>query len=242
MQSINIIESTWLAWYQYLGNDLVAMGILQAFATTTSSKPILTIGVNTGMTIFWSHEAFNFLQYSFCLLTDGLFAIQLGPKYYQRKQSAMRSQQSWTQLLLLLDYTIEFPTIIAFHPMVSRYGINIGVPFPSIPHLAAQIAQCFLAEYACYRWLPRFLPSSKSGEESVQHENSTASCLATEYMVPRVALLLVLATVALPRLLGPLSGRLHFASIIAWMNMRRCQVFRPQCGLDADKLLGKRMV
>ena len=178
------------------------------------------------MTIFCSRLATDALCYSLELSVRRRYEAQSATKPSLRKDILKRHRDIWGWLFLLLDYAVEFPTIIVFHPAVSRYGINVKASLPTVWHLSIQVALCFVAEYMCCRHLPRIQSFLGFQSETDPSDGDSASWLATEYTTPRVALLLYLGAIAPLQSYWFLGGRLHFASIVVWIILRQSQARR----------------
>ena len=143
----------------------------------------------------------------------------------------MFSDWPWAKVFLIFDHAITLSGIIIFYPIFSRHGLGALSAFPSPYHLLVQVIQCFVVEYCCYRWLPRFPPCMDSEGEDLQcgdvKDFGESSGLATEYMVPKVTLILILVTGEISSGVRPFFGRFHLASVIVWMILRQYEVFTP---------------
>ena len=130
---------------------------------------------------------------------------------------ALRSRLGWTHILLLLDYTVEFPFIVAYHPWASVRKANGSVyPLTDIVILT-QLLVLLASEWAVYQSFVRFIPLF-----SIE-ESTPASRIATEFTVSRTTLLLAIAIINGPSQVGLAlrSGQLHFMAVVGWMLLRR---------------------
>lgn len=150
----------------------------------------------------------------------------------------MFSYWPWAKAFLVIDHAITLSGIIIFYPIFSHNGLSASPSFPSPSHLLLQIIQCFVIEYSCHQWLPRFPPSTVSEEEQEDLQygdmknTSESSGLATEYMVPRLTLFLILVTGEISRGVDFFYGRFHLASVAGWMILRQ---LRSTCAVPSGE-------
>ena len=144
---------------------------------------------------------------------------------HEDRRTDTRLQWVWLNVFLFLSFAIESQALITFRPTLFQVGVSGSTDPQNLSRLLAQLIWCFLAEHACYRWLPRFPTVCSSEEEISQYGDmqgsSAPSDLAREYMVPRVVFFLVLAGDALPRPLATAFSHFRFASLLAWMVLRQ---------------------
>ena len=130
---------------------------------------------------------------------------------------AVRYRLDWIHILLLLDYTVEFPFIIAYHPWASVRKANGSVHLLTDFVIFTQSSVLLASEWAVYQSFVRFIPLF-----SIE-ESTPASRIATEFTVSRTALLLAIAIINGPPQVGLTlrSSQLHFMAVVGWMLLRR---------------------
>ena len=160
------------------------------------------------MTIFWSQQAIDLLQYTYQALTK-----HAEPS--REARIARASEHSWTRFFLLVDCAVEFPFNILCHPLISKELISSLAPFPSLWHLLVQIFIFIAVDAACYRWLPR----SNGAVKSPRCES--AFDLANDFLVPRITLTVAIAITGGRSHKGNVIGDLHLCTIMSWLCVRR---------------------
>jgi hypothetical protein len=119
--------------------------------------------------------------------------------------------------------------IYTFHPAVLLYhtAADNALALPSGSQMLVHLALLFLTEAGIQRCLRRyfiFLPMDpKQVQESPYPEDDDGGAfeLATEFLAPRLALLLAVAVVGTPSALGAWSGNLHIFSMSGWLILRQ---------------------
>ncbi|EKG22178.1 hypothetical protein MPH_00506 [Macrophomina phaseolina MS6] len=133
-----------------------------------------------------------------------------------------RSRKSTTtpfllHLALTLDFAIEYPLILAFHPATLTYPRD---PFsqaeaPSALELAAQVGVCVLVEAACALALSSRL--FRIADKFASGGDDPALRSTLRFLRPRAAILLAAALLGTPSSLTAVTGRLHAASMAVWI-------------------------
>ncbi|KAI7096817.1 Methylsterol, partial [Hortaea werneckii] len=118
---LNYFERLWMAWYAFIGNDVLATGIMS----------------------FLMHEIVYFGRSLPWMIID---RISFFNKYKIQNQKVPSAKEQWdcAKLVLLSHFTVELPQIWFFHPMAQFVGLETGVPFPSLLTMAYQIAIFFV--------------------------------------------------------------------------------------------------
>ena len=132
------------------------------------------------------------------------------------------------QLLLLIDYTVEFPLIYAFHPMV--YRPQHLLVSPDLWNLCLQIS-IFLAIDCVTRLVletDSWIFSNESGEYG--------SSVANDFIVTRTTLMAAIGIIQGPLLLGfkEPPGDFHFMALLSWLVIRHA---RASTGLINSKFV-----
>ncbi|KAH8681464.1 C-4 sterol methyl oxidase [Xylariales sp. PMI_506] len=208
---LNIIERLWAAWYLWMQNDVLATGIMS----------------------FVMHEVVYFGR---CLPWMIIDRIPYFNKYKIQNQKIPTLKEQWecASLVLLSHFTVELPQIWLFHPIATFFGMDYGVPFPSIGKMAFQIAVFFVMEDAWHYWFHRALhygPLYKMIHK-LHHTYSAPFGLAAEYASPIEVMLLALGTVGSPILWVYLTNDLHLFTMYMWIVGRLFQAIDAHSGYD----------
>lgn len=121
-----------------------------------------------------------------------------------------------------------------FHPMAHYFGMDTGVPFPSLLTMALQIAVFFVMEDAGHYWLHRALhwgPLYKNIHK-IHHQYSAPFGLAAEYASPIEVMLLGIPTIGSPILWCAITGNLHILTMYAWIVLRLFQAIDAHSGYE----------
>lgn len=146
----------------------------------------------------------------------------------------MREQWECASLVLLSHFTVELPQIWLFHPIATYFGMDYGVPFPSLGKMAFHIAVFFIMEDAWHYWFHRALhygPLYKMIHK-LHHTYSAPFGLAAEYASPIEVMLLALGTVGGPILWVSFTGDLHLFTMYTWIVGRLFQAIDSHSGYD----------
>lgn len=151
------------------------------------------------MAIFCSQEILNFtLGYSSFL------------------RSKAHTPRTWQAFLLGLDFAFEYPIVFTYLPSLPQTpGRVISSSMPSPISLIFQVGILLLIENICSILLPAFEPSQ--GEEK---EFSAATALSSEFLAPRITLLVGIPLLENMLLGRVLMGQLHFGGIVGWLICR----------------------
>ncbi|KAL7411095.1 hypothetical protein BDY24DRAFT_397705 [Mrakia frigida] len=215
---LNWAEQKWAEWYMFIGNPVLATGIMS----------------------FVMHEIVYFGR---CL---PLVIIDRIP-YFNRwklqpgKVPTAREQWECTKLVLLSHFTVELPQIWGFHPMAEYFGMSThSVPFPALTTIAWQVAIFFVFEdtfhYFAHRWL--HTPMMYKHIHKLHHKFSAPFGLAAEYAHPVEVLILGTGTIGGPLLFAILSQTiwpqvsLHIVTVYIWIIFRLFQAVEAHSGYD----------
>ncbi|KAI9836482.1 MAG: Methylsterol monooxygenase 1 [Sclerophora amabilis] len=126
---------------------------------------------------------------------------------------------------LLVDFAVEFPLIVAFHPMTQILGSSSDVPFPRGPELLTQMAVFFVVEWASRPWVDRMLSdvvlTSNKGGPGTNAPQDSALMLSSAFISPRLTLMIGITLVDALSLLVTFTGRLHLITVVLWASLRR---------------------
>lgn len=220
--SLNIFEQLWARWYMWIGNPVLATGIMS----------------------FVLHEVVYFGR---CLPFVIIDRIPYFNKWKLQPGKVPTAKQQWdcTKLVLLSHFTVELPQIWGFHPMAEYFGMSThSVPFPALRTIAWQVALFFVFEdtfhYFAHRWL--HTPMLYKHIHKLHHEFSAPFGLAAEYAHPLEVLILGTGTIGGPLLLALATTylpafvnagvNLHIITVYIWIIARLFQAVEAHSGYD----------
>ncbi|RYN47572.1 Methylsterol monooxygenase [Alternaria tenuissima] len=209
---LNYLEKMWMAWYAWMGNDVLATGIMS----------------------FVMHEAFYFGRSLPWIIIDCI------PFFNRYKIQAHKVPSAWEQtqcalLVLLSHFTVELPQIWLFHPMCQYFGLETSVPFPSIYKMAYQIAIFFVFEDAWHYWAHRAMHASSflyKNIHKIHHQYSAPFGLAAEYASPIEVMVLGFGTVGVPIVFCAITKDLHILTMYVWIIFRLSQAIDAHSGYE----------
>ncbi|KAI4664592.1 uncharacterized protein J4E79_002889 [Alternaria viburni] len=209
---LNYLEKMWMAWYQWMGNDVLATGIMS----------------------FVFHELFYFGRALPWIIIDCI------PFFNRYKLQHQKIPTTWEQtqcaaLVLLSHFTVELPQIWMFHPMCQYFGLQTSVPFPSIYKMAYQIAIFFVFEDAWHYWMHRAMHASSflyKNIHKIHHQYSAPFGLAAEYASPIEVMILGFGTVGVPIVFCAITKDLHILTMYAWICLRVFQAIDAHSGYE----------
>lgn len=210
--SLNYFEKMWLAWYTWMGNDILATGIMS----------------------FMVHETLYFGRALPWIIIDML------PMFKKYKLQADKIPTAWEQaqcagLVLLSHFTVELPQIWLFHPMCQYFGLETNVPFPPLYKMAYQIAIFFVMEDAWHYWAHRAMHASSflyKNIHKIHHQYSAPFGLAAEYASPIEVMVLGFGTVGCPIVWCALTKDLHILTMYCWIALRVFQAVDAHSGYE----------
>ncbi|KAF7542491.1 hypothetical protein G7046_g10160 [Stylonectria norvegica] len=208
---LNFAEKLWAAWYLWMQNDTLATGVMS----------------------FILHELVYFGRCVPYMIMDKIpyfnrFKIQ------NQKMPTLKEQWDCAMIVLVSHFTAELPQIWFFHPIATYFGLDYGVPFPSVWKMALQITICFIMEDAWHYWFHRSLhygPLYKAIHK-MHHTYSAPFGLAAEYASPIETALLGIGVVGAPILLMSITGDLHLLTMYIWITLRLFQAIDAHSGYD----------
>lgn len=135
------------------------------------------------------------------------------------------ARSSYIYLAFTLDYAIEFPLFLAYHPTTLAFPNNVvnTIPLPTLGQSAAQVLVFFFWDWAFQFYVMRFLSLPNGREESgpKDPEDDDAFHLALEFIRPRGAVLIAIAIIGTPSPLNSYTGKLHVLSMVSWIVLRQ---------------------
>lgn len=209
--TLQIFEQWWARWYMYIGDPVLATGIMSFLMHEVRADPLDAADrqiVYFGRCIPW--------------IIIGRIRYFDQWKLQEDKIPTAREQWECTKYVLYTHFTIELPQIWGFHPLAEALGMSTHqVPFPHWTTMAYQIVIFFFfedffrasrisyasADRADY-WAHRALHQGALYQRihKLHHEFSAPFGLAAEYAHPLEILILGMGTVGGPLLWSVLSG------------------------------------
>ncbi|KAJ7123529.1 C4-methyl sterol oxidase [Mycena epipterygia] len=216
LTSLSWLEQQWVAWYVYIGNPIIATGLM-----TFLLHEIIYFGRGSVTVIPW-------------IIVD---AIPYFRRWKLQPNKIPSAQEQWecTKLVLFSHFTIELPVIWFFHPMAESVGMKTyQVPLPSLTTMAPQIAFFFIFEDIFHYFAHQALhydPLYKHIHK-IHHKHSAPFGLAAEYAHPAEVTILGTGTVAGPILYCYFTASLHVLTVYIWMALRLFQAIDAHSGYD----------
>lgn len=209
--NLNYAEKLFAAWYAYMGNDVLATGIMS----------------------FVYHELIYFGRSLPWMLVDNIPYFQKY-KLQQDHPFNAREQMECMMLVLLQHFTIELPQIWAFHPLTTYFGISLSVPFPSWTTIAYQVAIFFVLEDAWHYWFHRAFhwPPLYKAVHKLHHKYSAPFGLTAEFASPIEVLALGFGSIGIPIVWVAITGNLHIVTMYIWIALRLFQAIDAHSGYD----------
>jgi len=209
---LNYLERLWMTWYAWMGNDVLATGIMS----------------------FVMHETFYFGRSLPWIIIDCI------PFFNRYKLQQHKVPTAWEQtqcalLVLLSHFTVELPQIWMFHPMCQYFGLSTTVPFPSVYKMAYQIAIFFVLEDAWHYWAHRAMHASSflyKNIHKIHHQYSAPFGLAAEYASPIEVMILGFGTVGVPIVFCAITKDLHILTMYIWIVFRVFQAIDAHSGYE----------
>jgi methylsterol monooxygenase len=209
---LNYLERMWMAWYAWMGNDVLATGIMS----------------------FVIHESLYFGRSLPWIIIDCI------PWFNRYKIQQHKIPTAWEQtqcalLVLLSHFTVELPQIWLFHPMCQYFGLETSVPFPSVYKMAYQIAIFFVFEDAWHYWMHRAMHSSSflyKNIHKIHHQYSAPFGLAAEYASPIEVMVLGFGSVGVPIVWCAITKDLHILTMYVWIVLRLFQAIDAHSGYE----------
>jgi len=211
--SLNIFEKLWAAWYAYMGNDVLATGIMS-------------------MTV---HELIYFGRALPWIIADAMPALFRRYKIQQEKIPSSWEQWQCALYVLLSHFTVEILQIWFFHPICTSFGLSYSVPFPPLYKIAYQIAIFFVLEDTWHYWSHRLMHESSflyRTVHKIHHQYSAPFGLAAEYASPIEVMMLGLGTVGSPILYCAVTKDLHILTVYLWIMCRLFQAIDAHSGYE----------
>ncbi|KAF7973796.1 hypothetical protein HWV62_20368 [Athelia sp. TMB] len=210
--SLGWMEKQWAAWYIFIGNPIIATGLLS----------------------FLLHEFVYFGRSIPWIIIDSI------PYFRQWKLQPAKvptPQQQWecTKQVLFSHFTIELPAIWLFHPMAESIGMTTyQVPLPSWQTIIPQVALFFVFEDMFHYFAHQALHIGVLYKHihKIHHKYSAPFGLAAEYAHPAEVAILGTGTIAGPLLYCYFTQNLHIFTVYVWITLRLFQAIDAHSGYD----------
>jgi hypothetical protein len=153
-------------------------------------------------------------------------AVGLNPKF-----EPIDGATVWLHIALTLDYAIEFPLFLSFHPSTLLYPRDVfgleTLPGPS--QLIFQLGVFFLVESALQKCILKHVDifpalgkrEGKGKAKIVCDEDRLAARIVFDFIRPRATLLIVTWLLAGPGRLTAVTGSVHVASMAWWVVLQQ---------------------
>ncbi|GAA6032803.1 hypothetical protein JCM8097_000799 [Rhodosporidiobolus ruineniae] len=211
---LNVLERAWANWYNYVGNAILATGIMS----------------------FVMHEVVYFGRCLPWMLIDYMGWFR---QYKLQDNKIPSAKQQWecTKAVLYTHFSVELPQIYLFHPLATSVGMKTWeVPFPSFwRQMVPQLCLFFFLEDMWHYFVHRLMHHKRLYKyiHKIHHEYSAPFGLAAEYAHPIEVLVLGLGTVGSPLLWCYLSGgNMHLITMYTWICCRLFQAVDAHSGYD----------
>jgi len=210
--SLNWLEANWAAWYMWVGNPILATGILS----------------------FVMHEVVYFGRCIPWIIIDSMPYFR---KWKLQPNKVPTKQQQWecTKLVLITHFTIELPQIWFFHPLAESLGMETWqVPLPSLMTMIPQIFLFMVIEDAWHYFSHQMLHYGPlyRNIHKLHHKYSAPFGLAAEYAHPLEILILGMGTIGGPLLYCYFTQNLHIITVYIWVILRLHQAVDAHSGYD----------
>ncbi|OJD29372.1 uncharacterized protein BKCO1_8300026 [Diplodia corticola] len=182
--------------------------------------------VNTSQTLFPYSDINAVAATSACIIAASLALFYLqkhAPTPLRRPRR--HTPSALTHLFLTLDFAIEYPLLLAFHPCTLAYPRD---PFgraelPSLPALVGQVCVCCAVEAACSLALARWSRMSLDKFPAAAAAGGDPALRCTVlFLRPRAAVLLAAAVLGTPAsCVTRVTGRLHGVSMAVWILVQQ---------------------
>lgn len=154
-----------------------------------------------------------------------LYLINQGLTSRDRAQKSDLARSSYLYLAFTLDYAIEFPLFVSYHPVTLVFPNNVAttLPLPTVSQMIAQLAIFFIIDWAFHFYVLRSfaVQTTKMDSNRSKSEDDEAWTLVIDFIRPRGALLLAVAFSGAPSPLNQYTGRLHVFAMVGWVILRQ---------------------
>ncbi|KAL0571084.1 C-4 sterol methyl oxidase [Marasmius crinis-equi] len=209
--SLNWYEQQWVAWYTWIGDPVIATGLLS----------------------FIMHEVVYFGRSIPWIIID---AIPYFRKWKLQPAKVPSPEEQWkcVKQVLFGHFTVELPTIWLFHPLAETVGMKTyHVPFPHWQTMVWQIAFFMFFEdlyhFVAHRAL--HIPLLYKHIHKIHHKYSAPFGLAAEYAHPAEVMILGFGTLAGSLVLA-LFTEVHFVTFFIWVILKLFQAVDSHSGYD----------
>ncbi|KAF7311655.1 C4-methyl sterol oxidase [Mycena kentingensis (nom. inval.)] len=213
LSSLSWFEQQWAAWYLYIGNPVLATGLMS----------------------FLLHEIVYFGRCIPWVICD---AIPYFQRWKLQPTKIPTPQEQWicTKQVLFSHFMVELPVIWFFHPMAEIFGMRTyEVPFPTLRAMAPQLAWFFFFEDFFHYWAHKALhygPLYKHIHK-LHHRYSAPFGLAAEYAHPAEVAILGFGTIGGPLIYAAFNRDcLHIFTVYIWITLKLFQAIDAHSGYD----------
>jgi len=210
--SLNWFEQQWVAWYVWIGNPVIATGLMS----------------------FLMHEIVYFGRSIPWIIID---AIPYFRKWKLQPNKVPTAAEQWacTKQVLFSHFTIELPLIWLFHPTAEKLNMKTyHVPFPDFKTMAPQVFLFFFFEDFFHFLAHQALHTGVLYKHihKIHHNYSAPFGLAAEYAHPAEVFILGAGTILGPLIYCFFTANLHIVSVYIWIVLRLFQAIDAHSGYD----------
>ncbi|KAF7374114.1 Methylsterol monooxygenase [Mycena sanguinolenta] len=208
--SLTWLERQWMAWYLYIGNPVLA----------------------TGLMTFLIHEIVYFGRCIPWIIIDAIPYFRRW-KLQPAKIPSLHEQWQCTKLVLFSHFTVELPVIWFFHPVAEALGMRTHhVPLPSFSEWLPQVAMFFVFEDMFHYFAHQALHYGPLYKyiHKIHHKYSAPFGLAAEYAHPAEVAILGTGTIGGPLIYCAVTRDFHLFSMYIWMTLRLFQAIDAHSG------------
>ncbi|PBL02770.1 hypothetical protein ARMGADRAFT_1023943 [Armillaria gallica] len=212
LQSLNWVEQQWMAWYIWIGNPVIATGLMS----------------------FLMHEIVYFGRCIPWIIVDAIPYFRRW-KLQPTKIPSVQDQWECTKLVLFSHFTIELPQIWLFHPLAESIGMSTyQVPFPSLKTMLPQILFFFFFEDLWHFGAHTLFHQGVFYKyiHKIHHRYAAPFGLAAEYAHPAEVMCLGMGTLAGPLLYCAFTRDFHIITMYIWITLRLFQAVDSHSGYD----------
>ncbi|CAK5277989.1 unnamed protein product, partial [Mycena citricolor] len=210
--SYSWLEQKWAAWYIYMGNPILATGLMS----------------------FLLHEIVYFGRCIPWVIIDSIPYFRRW-KLQANKIPTAKEQWECTKQVLFSHFMVELPVIWLFHPMAEVFGMRTyEIPFPPLKEMLPQVFLFFVFEDMFHYFAHQALhygPLYKHIHK-IHHKYSAPFGLAAEYAHPAEVAILGTGTIAGPLLYCMITSNLHIVTMYLWIVLRLFQAVDAHSGYD----------
>ncbi|KAK0461923.1 uncharacterized protein EV420DRAFT_1762091 [Desarmillaria tabescens] len=204
LQSLNWVEQQWVAWYVWIGNPVIATGLMS----------------------FLMHEIVYFGRCIPWIIIDAIPYFRRW-KLQPTKIPSVQDQWECTKLVLFSHFTIELPQIWLFHPLAESIGnVHLSSPVPFSKDDVTSNSILLLLRRSMALWGVSFTSISIRSIIGMLRP----SVLPQSTRTPAEVMCLGMGTLAGPLLYCAFTRDFHIMTMYIWITLRLFQAVDSHSG------------